>query len=201
MSVWLPAGSNLRRAGEETPPAGGAVIFLDRDGVVVVEAHYLSDPEQAALIPGAAEAMCRARRHGFRLVGLSNQSGIGRGRFTNEDFAAVQTRIDELLAGAGAAFDALFYCPHRPGDSCSCRKPAPGLLAEARGYLDWDNHLSWLVGDKVSDLDLARAAGLGAVLVQTGYGRQTAAELAGGATVHVVPDLAAAVDFICGADH
>jgi len=151
------------------------VLFLDRDGVVVEERCYLADPADVALVPGAAAAMARARRAGFALVGVSNQSGIGRGHFTLDQFAAVMERLDALLAAAGAAFDAFAYCPHAPGDGCACRKPATGQLDELHGSVPWLPKRSWLVGDKESDVALARRAGLRAVHVATGHGADEAA--------------------------
>ncbi len=153
-----------------TPLAPGPVLFLDRDGVVVEDRHYLADPDDVVLVPGAAAAMARARQAGFRLVGVSNQSGLGRGLFGREALAAVMRRVDDLLAAAGAGFDAFHYCPHAPDESCRCRKPAPGLLEDAAVFVPYRAEESWVVGDKGSDVELARRAGLGAVLVHTGYG-------------------------------
>ncbi len=157
------------------PLPAGPVLFLDRDGVVIEDRHYLADPAEVVLVPGAAAAMARARRAGFALVGVSNQSGIGRGRITLDQFAAVMERLDALLAAAGAAFDAFAYCPHAPGDGCTCRKPATGQLAELRAGVPWLAERSWLVGDKESDVALARRAGLRAVHVATGHGADEAA--------------------------
>jgi D-glycero-D-manno-heptose 1,7-bisphosphate phosphatase len=146
------------------------VLFLDRDGVVIVERDYLSDPDQVELMPGAAETMALAAAAGYLLVGVSNQSGLGRGRFTTRDLARVMTRIDELLALAGTGFDGFYFCPHAPVDSCVCRKPGGGLLDEVARSCRWDPHASWMVGDKASDIAFGRRQGLGAVLVRTGYG-------------------------------
>jgi histidinol-phosphate phosphatase family protein len=163
MSVW-----------KKCPPSWlthhGAALFLDRDGVVITDRDYLSDPAEVEIISGADTAMKAARDAGFAVVGVSNQSGLGRGLFTPQDFSSVMTRIDALLAGEGTGFDGFFYCPHAPGDSCSCRKPGPGLLEEAALYCSWDSQRSWVVGDKTSDVALGRDHGMGAVLVRTGYG-------------------------------
>ena len=161
MSVW-----------HEPATAGqaGPVLFLDRDGVVIEDRNYLADPGQVVLIPGVAEAMVRARAAGFALVGVSNQSGLGRGLFGPDEFAAVMERLDGLLGAAGAGFDAFYYCPHAPHQDCRCRKPEPGLLEEAARRVPFLPELSWVVGDKASDVALGRSAGLGAVLVHTGYG-------------------------------
>ncbi len=189
MSLWLPAGAEPdAEAGRDRP-----TLFLDRDGVLIEDRGYVHDPGEVALLPGVPEALARARAAGLRLVGLSNQSGIGRGLYGESDFAAVQARVDELLAAGGVRLDALFYCPHAPGDGCRCRKPAPGLLEEAARLFAWPRRGSWLVGDKLGDVDLALAAGLAAVLVRTGQGETAAARLDGRAGVLVVADLPAAV--------
>jgi histidinol-phosphate phosphatase family protein len=181
------------------PPAPGATaptLFLDRDGVVIVEKDYLRDAGQVELFPGVIEALRRARAAGFRLVGVSNQSGLGRGFFTLADFDVVMRRLDALLRAGGVALDAFFYCPHAPEAGCLCRKPAPGLLAEAARYLDWIPQQSWVIGDKISDVDLALGAGLRAALVRTGYGSQQERRLGERAPVLVADDLLAAVGAI-----
>lgn len=163
MAVWKPC----------PPPASGQevpVLFLDRDGVVIVDRNYLSDPERVELLPGVAESMRQATEAGFLLVGVSNQSGLGRGLFTLEDLSRVMIRVDALLAQAGTGFDGFYYCPHAPQDLCRCRKPASGLLDELRQSCHWDPSRSWMVGDKASDIAFGRSHGLGAVLVETGYG-------------------------------
>lgn len=185
------------------PRPAGPVLFLDRDGVVVEDRHYLSDPEEVVLVPGAAEAMAAARGAGFALVGVSNQSGIGRGRFTVEEFMAVMVRLDELLAAAGASFDAFAYCPHAPDQDCACRKPETGQLDELRPSVPWIRERSWVVGDKESDVALARRAGLRAVHVATGWGAEQASLVRDrwGDDTHVLsaPDLPTAVTLILAA--
>jgi D-glycero-D-manno-heptose 1,7-bisphosphate phosphatase len=148
----------------------GGALFLDRDGVVVVERDYLRDPDMVELVPGAAETMRAATAAGYLIIGVSNQSGLGRGRFSPEDFSRVMERIDELLADQGTGFDGFYYCPHAPQDGCPCRKPAAGLLDEAAETCRWDARRSWVVGDKASDVELGRNGNMGAVLVRTGYG-------------------------------
>lgn len=202
MSVWIPASGAWRRDDPALPDLPGdapvPTLFLDRDGVVIEDRHYLSDPDGVALIPGAAAAMRRAAAAGFRLVGLSNQSGIGRGYYAEADFAAVQERVDRLLAESGAGFDAFLYCPHAPGDGCACRKPRTGLLDEAARIAPWAREGSWMVGDKAVDAELAGAAGLGAVLVLTGQGAAERAKLDPARPCRVEDDLAGAVARILG---
>jgi len=163
MAVWkkcviVPEG--------DSPPA----LFLDRDGVVIVDRGYLGDPDQVKLLPGVAETMVRARKAGYLLIGVSNQSGLGRGLFSRDDLERVMIRQDALLREAGARFDGFYYCPHAPGEGCRCRKPGPGMFEEAAATCRWDPARSWVVGDKASDVAFARDNGLGAVLVLTGYG-------------------------------
>ena len=122
------------------------------------------------LVPGAAETMRAAAAAGYLIIGVSNQSGLGRGRFSPDDFSRVMERIDELLATLGTGFDGFYYCPHAPQDGCSCRKPATGLLEEAAETCCWDARQSWVVGDKACDVELGRNGGMGGVLVRTGYG-------------------------------
>lgn len=187
----------MSRWPESAPCTGETVVrptlFLDRDGVIVVEKDYLRDPDAVELVPGAATALRRAREAGFQLIGVSNQSGLGRGRFGPAEFGAVMTRLDELLAAAGCPLDGFFYCPHAPDDGCACRKPGTGLLAEARRAFAWDPVRSWVIGDKVSDVDLARAAGLRGILVLTGHGAVEVDRLGDRPEVLVRRDLAAAV--------
>jgi len=191
MSVW-------REPAQPLPP--GPVLFVDRDGVLVEERHYLAAAADVALLPGAAAALARARDAGLRIVGVSNQSGLARGHFGPAEFAAVMARLEELLAAAGAAWDAFYYCPHGPDDGCGCRKPRPGLLEEAARRVPWRGHRAWVVGDKESDVALARGADLEAVHVLTGHGAaeapRVAARWGGDPRVRRAADLAAAVDLI-----
>lgn len=185
-----------------TPPSASdeprPTLFLDRDGVIVVEKDYLSDPAHVELVPGVATALRRAREEGWQLVGVSNQSGLGRGRFGLDDLERVMTRLSELLVRAGCPLDAFFYCPHAPDEGCRCRKPGPGLLEEAARELAWDPRSSWVIGDKVSDVDLALANGMRGILVRTGHGREQEAGLGRREGVVVCDDLPGAVAHILG---
>ncbi|GIU76359.1 MAG: D,D-heptose 1,7-bisphosphate phosphatase [Bryobacteraceae bacterium] len=155
-------------------------IFFDRDGTLIEERNYLSDPDQVVLIPGAAEAVRLAREAGYLAVVLTNQSGAGRGYFTLEDVERVNARMGELLGREGARIDGIYVCPHAPEDGCDCRKPRTGLVERAVRELGIDVGASWVVGDKATDLELARNAGMRGVLVRTGYGSEAAAQLSGG---------------------
>ena len=164
-------------------PRGAAL--LDRDGTLIVERDYLSDPEGVELLPGAAAGLRRMREMGLALVVVTNQSGVGRGYFTEASLRAVHERMESLLAREGVRLDGIYHCPHAPDDGCDCRKPATGLAERAARELGFALARSAVIGDKGSDVALARALGVPAVLVTTGYG---ARELAAGAE----PDAVAA---------
>ncbi len=188
MSFWLPEGAPAPSADVDS-----RILFLDRDGVLISDADYLSDPDGVKLIPGVAGALARARRIGVRLICVTNQSGIGRGYYTEADFFAVQARVDEALREGGVVLDAVYYCPHAPEAACRCRKPATGLLDEAALRFRWDPARSAMVGDKLSDIDLGLAAGLRPFLVRTGEGLGSESRIGDRAGVTVVDDLPAAV--------
>ncbi|MBR2440668.1 MAG: HAD family hydrolase [Lentisphaeria bacterium] len=157
------------------------VFFLDRDGVIIEDANYLSSPEQVVLCPGTPEAFRMIKAAGYEIVVVSNQSGIARGYFTYDDLAKVEKHIENCLTDAGAPLPAgWYYCPHHKKGSvaeyavdCDCRKPKPGLLLAAKKELDIDCGESFIIGDKVSDLESGFAAGCKAgVLVLTGHGTE-----------------------------
>lgn len=146
----------------------GKAFFLDRDGVLIHDRNYLSDPAGVELCPHVAAALNLIRSHGFRIFAVSNQSGIARGYFTWEELKRVEQRIDELLALEGARIDQWYYCPHHIkgtvapyAAACKCRKPEPGLLLAAAADHEIDLSQSFMIGDKLSDLKAGKAAGCG----------------------------------------
>lgn len=145
-------------------------VFLDRDGTINVEVNYLGDPAGFQLLPGVTAAIRRLNQAGLPVIVVTNQSGIGRGYYSLDAMTAVHQRMAAELAAAGAHVDALYFCPHRPEDGCSCRKPAPGLLIHAAAELDIDLARSVMIGDKFSDLMAGQAVGCCTVLVLTGHG-------------------------------
>lgn len=162
------------------PPASPRGLFLDRDGVVVEEVGYLHRPEEVRLAPGAA-ALCRAARAaGWAVVLVTNQSGIGRGRYGWDAFRATQAEIERQLAAAGAPepFDLVVACPHHPEGVAPWRhpdppgrKPNPGMLLRALALLELEPAASWIVGDRAIDLEAGRRAGLaGGLHVRAGHG-------------------------------
>jgi D-glycero-D-manno-heptose 1,7-bisphosphate phosphatase len=164
--------------------------FLDRDGTIIRERYYLADPEGVELVPGTTEALRALAAQGFLLVLVTNQSGIGRGLYSDADFHAVQARLAAMLAVHGVAFDGVYYCPHDPerADPCDCRKPGLGMYMAATRELGLDPAASIFVGDRIKDVLPALAFGGRGFLVRTGYGAEE--EPAVPAGVGVAADLA-----------
>lgn len=164
-------------------------VFLDRDGTIIDEVEYLSDPDGVRLLPGAADALRRLRSAGYALVVVTNQSGIARGLYTEAEFRAVQKRLEQMLADHDVVLDAVYHCPHHPDFTgpCECRKPGPGMYRAAAAMLDLDTAASIYVGDRVSDVLPALSAGGTGFLVRTGYG---AAQVDVPAGIRVIDDLA-----------
>ena len=150
-------------------PSGQPTAFLDRDGTLIEERNYLSDPDQAVLLPGAAEGLKALMDQGFRLVVVSNQSGVGRGYFTEAQAHAVNTRVDEMLKAQGVDVAAWYICPHAPEQPCNCRKPFPGMVDQASADFPVDLASSIMIGDKDIDMKLATARGMRGFLVTSGH--------------------------------
>jgi D-glycero-D-manno-heptose 1,7-bisphosphate phosphatase len=145
--------------------AAPRTVILDRDGTIVVDRDYLDDPAQLQFLPGALEGLRLLRERGHRLVVVTNQSGVGRGRFPLARVAEVHARLGHLLREAGAAIDGIYYCPHRPEDRCECRKPKPALVLQAAAELGFEPAASVVIGDKSSDIELGRNLGATTMLV------------------------------------
>ncbi|MGH8289043.1 MAG: D-glycero-beta-D-manno-heptose 1,7-bisphosphate 7-phosphatase [Steroidobacteraceae bacterium] len=151
--------------------------FIDRDGVLNEERAFVYRIEEFAFVPGAIEALRALQTAGYLLVVITNQSGIARGLYSEADYLALTAQIRKRLQAAGVRLDAIEYCPHladapveRYRLDCDCRKPKPGMLAKAIKALDIDPQASFLVGDRLSDIEAGRAAGVGrCYLVRTGY--------------------------------
>ncbi len=140
-------------------------VFLDRDGTLNVNTGYVGDPASVRLVAGAADGVRLLAEAGFATVVVSNQSGIARGYFSEAAADAVDARVRELLRQAGAPITAMYRCPHMPGGGCDCRKPKPGMLLRAAADLGLDLAQSWVVGDRLLDIEAGRAAGCRCVLV------------------------------------
>lgn len=171
-------------------------VFLDRDGVLTIEKKIILHPSQVELCEGAAYCVRRLKDAGYIVIVITNQSGIARGLFTDEELLPLH---EKLKAETGV--DAIYYCPHHPEGSvpeysfvCDCRKPKTGMIERACKEYDLDLKSSWIIGDRESDILTGRAAGLKTVLVRCGYGED---ELARGVSADVIADdLAEAVEKI-----
>jgi D-glycero-D-manno-heptose 1,7-bisphosphate phosphatase len=149
--------------------ARGTVI-LDRDGTILVERHYLSDPEHVELLAGVADGLRLLAQRGYRLVVVTNQSGVGRGYFDMDRLAEIHARMRDRLAADGVYLDGIYVCPHTPDECCRCRKPAPALVEAAAADLSFTAADAWVVGDKPCDIELGRAVAARSILVRSGYG-------------------------------
>jgi D-glycero-D-manno-heptose 1,7-bisphosphate phosphatase len=142
--------------------------FLDRDGTIVVDKHYLADPDGLELLPNALEGLRELRALGALLVIVTNQSGVGRGYFPAETVDRMHKRLGELLAEGGVELDGIYVCPHAPDDGCDCRKPASGLFLRAAADLGLELSDGFVLGDKDADVEAGRRVGATAILVGRG---------------------------------
>ena len=179
------------------PPAPRPAVFLDRDGVIIEHRDdYVKSLAEVVFVPGALDALARLARHDTLIVIATNQSAIGRGLLTREAADAINAHVCEQVTAAGGRVDAVYMCPHRPEDNCACRKPAPGMLLDAVRDLGIDLGASAMIGDALTDVLAAQAAGVRPILVLTGLGWRKTRELLPPELSHIlkVPDLAAAVE-------
>jgi len=175
-------------------------VFLDRDGTVIEESGYLDRLDRLAIYPYAVDAVRLLNRAGFKVIVISNQSGIARGLVRESFVAEAHAHISAYLNAGGASLDGFYYCPHHPDGTiaalrqrCECRKPGAGMLITAAAEHDLDLGRSFVVGDRWDDVGAARAAGAKGVLVRSGYGREAEASR----RPHVRADLI--VDDLAGA--
>ena len=165
-------------------------VFLDRDGTLMHDSGYVGDPALVEVYPGVPGALARLKVRGFMTVIVTNQSGIPRGHFTEEDFYKVQARFEELI-GPGL-IDAMYFCADHPEAATERRKPGPGMLLEAARDHGLDLARSWMIGDRAGDLEAGVRAGVRAILVRTGEGSGAKSDRA----EFVADDFVAAVDFL-----
>jgi D,D-heptose 1,7-bisphosphate phosphatase len=147
-------------------------IFLDRDGTILNERGYLSDPKKMFFYSGVFAALKKLKKAGFKLVIITNQSGVGRGYFTLAQLKKVNTAFRRVLSANGVRLDGIYFCPHLPDAGCSCRKPKIGLIKKAVRDLKIDLKNSYMVGDQIRDVLTAQHARFTGILVLTGSGRQ-----------------------------
>ncbi|MSO46135.1 MAG: HAD family hydrolase [Acidobacteria bacterium] len=170
-------------------------VFLDRDGTLIEEVHYLGSPEGVRLFPWSIEAVRALNQAKLPVVLVTNQSGVARGFFPEAAVEAVHHHIRDLLASGGARLDGYYYCPHHPdgtvgeyATACDCRKPGGGLVRRAASDLGLDPARSYCIGDSWADVGLARAIGATGLLVKTGHGAAMLARPPAGLTPDAVVD-------------
>ena len=174
------------------------VVFLDRDGTINVDTGYVHEVEQWRFAAGAIGALARLQESGFALAIVTNQSGIGRGRYGAEDVIRVHSHMNELLRDEGITIDGIAWCPHRPDDGCSCRKPGLQMLetlAEQLGF-PLPTPGSWMVGDRPTDIGFGQAAGVPSLLIRSDYWSDDDLDQLPAPPTAVVSDLAEAADLI-----
>jgi len=180
-------------------------VFLDRDGTICEEVGYIDSIERLRLIPRSAEAIRLLNERGFKVVVVTNQSGVARGFFPESFLEELHAELKRRLQEEGAHLDGIYYCPHHPDEGkapylgvCDCRKPASGLLQEAARDLALDLSSAYVIGDHFSDVECAQGVGAQGILLLTGHGRQTLAQKESWirAPAFIAPDLFEAVNWI-----
>ncbi len=175
LSYVLPSFSNTLKPNESSSDQiSGPAIFLDRDGVLIWSFQkFIKNPNEAHLISGAIDALSKLSRQGYKLVLVTNQSGIGTGKLTWEEVKLVNTYIQNKVTGLGGKIDGIYVCPHKDSEDCTCRKPSAEMIIQAATDLSIDLTESFLVGDQMSDILAARKAGVKPILCLTGRGLLT----------------------------
>ncbi|MDF0668339.1 MAG: lipopolysaccharide heptosyltransferase II [Nitrospira sp.] len=184
---------------DQTNMLSGYTIFLDRDGTLNPDPGYIKSTDQFELFPGVPEALARLKRAGARLIAVTNQSGIARGFLTRDDLDAVHTKLQCLLAAAGASLDAIYFCPHHPDDGCDCRKPNRGMIDQAVQERQVNLDRAYVIGDHIRDIELAKRIGARSVLVTTGVVPREEGErlkVSGAAPDWIAASLTEAVDWL-----
>lgn len=186
------------------------VIFLDRDGTINEEVHYLHRPEDLKVLPGVPQAVRRFREAGYLMVVITNQAGIGRGYYTEKDLKILNEYLNQVLAEEQAHIDGFYFCPHHPEHgigkykkACRCRKPDIGMFEQAQKDFPVDKSRSYMIGDKLIDTQAGHNFGIRSVLVGTGYGaeifkKQCESRLVTEDYDYYAENLMAAADWIIG---
>ncbi|AQT61290.1 D-glycero-beta-D-manno-heptose 1,7-bisphosphate 7-phosphatase [Cellvibrio sp. PSBB023] len=189
------------------------LVILDRDGVINHDREdYVKSADECVPIEGSIEAIVRLNKAGFTVVVATNQAGLAKGKFELDDLEAMHEKITGLVEEQGGELGGIFYCPHHPDDNCKCRKPKPGMLDAIEAEFNTSVESSYFVGDSLRDLQAGLLKGCKPILVKTGKGEKTLAQLADvqlqtdsptvyAEQVQVFANLAAAVDFILEANH
>jgi D-glycero-D-manno-heptose 1,7-bisphosphate phosphatase len=176
---------------------GEKVVILDRDGTVVIDRSYLSDAAGLEFLPGAAEGLRSMHEQGYRLIVITNQSGVGRGMFSLEALQQMNLRLQQMVEDHGARLERIYFCPHRPEEHCQCRKPNTQLLTDAASDLGFEPARAVVIGDKDSDVEFGKRVGALTMLVAPGgaAGRSYAST-----PDFVVQDLRQAAAVLCHRD-
>lgn len=183
-----------------------SAVFIDRDGTLIVDAEYLSDPDKLELFEESAAALKKLNEANILAIIVTNQSGVARGYFDENNVHLLNHKLSDELNKQNARLDAVYYCPHHKNGTiekykkeCDCRKPKTGLIKQAQNdFKEINLNKSYVIGDKASDIELAKNAGCKSILVKTGYGKQV---LKGSYQKYIEPDFIAenmkdAVDWI-----
>lgn len=150
-------------------PKVSPAVFLDRDGTINEEVAYIHEPEKFKLLPNTLEGIKRFQDMGYRIVIITNQPGIGMGYYDKEDFYRVNRAMLRAFSQVGVSVDKIYFCPHSKSEGCSCRKPNQALIERAQKELNIDTSKSFFIGDKTSDMETGRRAGISTILVKTGF--------------------------------
>lgn len=179
-----------------------AAVFLDRDGTIIEDTGYISSPEQVKFLPGSIAAIKQLKDAGYKIIIISNQSGVARGLISEDMLQTIEKLIHRQILNGGAHVDSSYYCPHHPEhgsypyrQACECRKPHTGLIKKAVKDHDIDLSRSIMVGDHATDIETARRAGIKSVFVMTGHGPEEKANLKSQPD-HIAADITAAADWI-----
>ncbi len=180
-------------------------LFVDRDGTINEEVDFLTNPDHLHILPGSVEALRTAMQMGFRIVVMTNQSGVARGFLSERRLLEIHAALTQRMKLEGVVIDAIYYCPHHPDlgippyrVDCDCRKPKPGMIERGARELGIDLRTSFVIGDRMIDIQAGNALGIPSILVLTGYG-EAEIELCRSNNVpvaHVAPDLREAVEHI-----
>jgi D-glycero-D-manno-heptose 1,7-bisphosphate phosphatase len=195
---------------KKQPRVGTRAVFVDRDGTITEEVGYIRDIDHLKLLPNSAEAIRKLNRSGIKAIVVTNQSGVARGYYSEDHVRRVNDRLSALLKAEGAVLDGIYYCPHHPTEgngpytqACRCRKPGPGMLDQAASELRIGLDRSFVVGDKLTDMEMAHRVGAKGLLVLTGYGEgeSTRRGETGTEPDRIVSDLGEAVEWILSQIH
>jgi len=140
-------------------------IFVDRDGTINVDVHYLDDPDKFEMYPGVPTGMKKLQEKGFKLIVITNQSGIARGYFSEHQLFKIHEKMNNILFQFGVVLDGIYYCPHHPDDNCNCRKPNTGLFEQAISDHKIDSKKSFMIGDKILDICAGKRIGARTILI------------------------------------